>query len=188
VAEAALRPVFAYPLLAVLMGGWVFGLDAVRDRLRHRVDGRHSRAGSARLLAADRRVTLADALVVSCVTGTLIGALAAGLADIAPGDPAVGPAFLRGWLVGLGYGTVYALFGRAWGRWLIYARLPMLLGRHHPAGLLAFWEDAHRRGVLRQAGAVYQFRHAHLLDHLAGQPPAGVSAGGAGNDGGRVHI
>lgn len=28
-------------------------------------------------------------------------------------------------------------------------------------------EDAHRRHVLRQAGAVYQFRHAELQDHLA---------------------
>jgi hypothetical protein len=28
--------------------------------------------------------------------------------------------------------------------------------------------DAHQRQVLRQAGAVYQFRHAELQDHLAG--------------------
>ena len=28
-------------------------------------------------------------------------------------------------------------------------------------------EDAHRRQVLRQAGAVYQFRHADLQEHLA---------------------
>ena len=28
-------------------------------------------------------------------------------------------------------------------------------------------EDAHHRQVLRQAGAVYQFRHAELQDHLA---------------------
>ena len=27
-------------------------------------------------------------------------------------------------------------------------------------------EDAYQRGVLRQAGAVYQFRHARLQDHL----------------------
>jgi len=26
--------------------------------------------------------------------------------------------------------------------------------------------DAHQRGVLRQSGAVYQFRHARLKDHL----------------------
>jgi hypothetical protein len=28
-------------------------------------------------------------------------------------------------------------------------------------------EDAYRRGVLRQAGAVYQFRHIRLQHHLA---------------------
>ncbi|MFI6358668.1 hypothetical protein ACIBJF_40075 [Streptomyces sp. NPDC050743] len=32
---------------------------------------------------------------------------------------------------------------------------------------MAFLDDAHRRGVLRQAGAVYQFRHARLQEQLA---------------------
>jgi RecA/RadA recombinase len=35
-------------------------------------------------------------------------------------------------------------------------------------GLMAFLEDARARGVLRTVGAVYQFRHAILQDHLAG--------------------
>ncbi|MEU4668642.1 hypothetical protein AB0F91_11870 [Amycolatopsis sp. NPDC023774] len=35
--------------------------------------------------------------------------------------------------------------------------------------------DAHRRGVLRQVGAVYQFRHARLQERLA---DAGSAAGG----------
>ncbi|NNJ63866.1 MAG: hypothetical protein HKP61_23605 [Dactylosporangium sp.] len=35
----------------------------------------------------------------------------------------------------------------------------------------AFFADAHRRGVLRQVGAVWQFRHASIQDHLA-PPPA----------------
>jgi hypothetical protein len=34
---------------------------------------------------------------------------------------------------------------------------------------MAFLEDAHRRGVLRQVGAVYQFRHAKLQQYLAGR-------------------
>jgi hypothetical protein len=33
--------------------------------------------------------------------------------------------------------------------------------------LLTFLEDAYRRGVLRQSGAVYQFRHSLLQEHLA---------------------
>jgi hypothetical protein len=32
---------------------------------------------------------------------------------------------------------------------------------------MRFLADAHQRGVLRQAGAVYQFRHAELQRHLA---------------------
>lgn len=36
-----------------------------------------------------------------------------------------------------------------------------------PWALMGFLEDAHRRGVLRQFGAVYQFRHDQLQDHLA---------------------
>jgi hypothetical protein len=40
-----------------------------------------------------------------------------------------------------------------------------------PYSLLAFLEDAHRRGVLRHAGAAYQFRHARLQEYLAGLPP-----------------
>jgi hypothetical protein len=36
-----------------------------------------------------------------------------------------------------------------------------------PLRLLDFLDDAHRLGILRQAGPVYQFRHARLQDHLA---------------------
>jgi hypothetical protein len=32
---------------------------------------------------------------------------------------------------------------------------------------MTFLDDAYRRGVLRQGGAAYQFRHARLQDHLA---------------------
>jgi hypothetical protein len=37
-----------------------------------------------------------------------------------------------------------------------------------PLHLLAFLEDARRRQVLRQAGSVYQFRHAEPQDYLSG--------------------
>ncbi|QDN94689.1 hypothetical protein FNV68_54890 [Streptomyces sp. S1D4-23] len=41
--------------------------------------------------------------------------------------------------------------------------------RHRiPRNLMAFLADAHQhRGVLRQVGAVYQFRHIDLQRHLA---------------------
>ena len=39
--------------------------------------------------------------------------------------------------------------------------------RKLPWALMTFLEDAHQRGVLRQQGAVYQFRHVMLQTHLA---------------------
>lgn len=48
------------------------------------------------------------------------------------------------------------VFGRVW--LPANGRLPWALPR--------FLEDAYERGVLRRAGAVYQFRHARLQDHL----------------------
>jgi hypothetical protein len=36
-----------------------------------------------------------------------------------------------------------------------------------PLRLLSFLDDAHRLGILREAGPVYQFRHAKLQDRLA---------------------
>jgi hypothetical protein len=68
---------------------------------------------------------------------------------------------------GLGFGIGLVLRG-AWmssliphGWWGLRGKLPWQLMR--------FLDDAHKRGVLRQAGPVYQFRHAHLQDRLAQQ-------------------
>ncbi|MEU7061959.1 hypothetical protein [Streptomyces sp. NPDC046197] len=55
-----------------------------------------------------------------------------------------------------------------WG-WFLLARSWFALRGELPWRLMGFLDDAHRRGVLRQAGAVYQFRHARLQDRLAAQ-------------------
>lgn len=36
-----------------------------------------------------------------------------------------------------------------------------------PRKLMYFLDDAHRLGLLRTVGPIYQFRHAELQDHLA---------------------
>jgi hypothetical protein len=70
--------------------------------------------------------------------------------------------------VALGLGTGMAgLISRAWGSFCL-ARSWLALRGRLPWRLMRFLDDAHRRGVLRQSGAVYQFRHATLRDHLAG--------------------
>ncbi len=40
-----------------------------------------------------------------------------------------------------------------------------------PVRVMGFLADAHRRGVLRQSGATYQFRHLRLQEHLARTHP-----------------
>jgi hypothetical protein len=53
--------------------------------------------------------------------------------------------------------------------WIIYLFATYQLARQHrlPRRLMPFLDDAHRLGLLRTVGPIYQFRHADLQDHLA---------------------
>ncbi|PWK33311.1 NACHT domain-containing protein [Actinoplanes xinjiangensis] len=66
-------------------------------------------------------------------------------------------------------GTVTLLATGGWRRLLFrLTHLRLVLAGRLPLQLARFLDDAHRkRAVLRRAGAVYQFRHALLQDHLA---------------------
>jgi hypothetical protein len=66
---------------------------------------------------------------------------------------------------GLACGCVGVL-SRAWGAYAL-SRLWLALRGDQPWRLMRFLDDAHHRGVLRQSGAMYQFRHARVQDHLA---------------------
>jgi hypothetical protein len=57
-------------------------------------------------------------------------------------------------------------FRSAWSQWVILIRVWLPLTGQLPWPVHAFLTDAHHRGVLRQTGAVYQFRHARLQHHL----------------------
>ena len=63
------------------------------------------------------------------------------------------------------------------GRRIAIARVWLALRHRLPWPLMDFLADAHQRGVLRQAGAVYQFRHIELQHRLATRPsnPTDVS-------------
>lgn len=98
------------------------------------------------LLAVGLVIGLGYGITIWLVNGFIVG-LAAGLA--------------AGLTVGLGVGTL-----TAWGRWVLLARLWLPLTGRLPWAVNAFLDDAYRRGVLRQPGAVYQFRHARLRDRL----------------------
>jgi len=76
-----------------------------------------------------------------------------------------------GLLIGAVFGiaTGLAIFlSRAWGSFILTRAWLAMRGKT-PLRLMRFLADAHRRAVLRQAGAVYQFRHARLQDNLANQ-------------------
>jgi hypothetical protein len=98
----------------------------------------------------DRTVT-----IVRGLTGGLTLGLAFGLSG----------RFSGGLAVGLTAGLAVGLVGGAWGRFTLVRGWLALRG-YLPWRLLGFLDDAHRLGVLRQTGAVYQFRHALLHDHL----------------------
>lgn len=63
--------------------------------------------------------------------------------------------------------TGYVLGMTAWGQWLVFARIWLPLTGQLPWTVVAFLEDACQRGVLRQSGPYYQFRHARVQAHLA---------------------
>lgn len=72
-----------------------------------------------------------------------------------------------GLLSTLAGGLGFLLSLTAWGQWVTLARIWLPLTGRMPWRVMTFLEDAHRRGVLRQAGAFHQFRHAQLQDHFA---------------------
>ncbi|GAB3905152.1 hypothetical protein GCM10029964_099980 [Kibdelosporangium lantanae] len=118
-----------------------------------------STASPADLLRVNRTAVVIQSLVWGPALGLAVG-IVGGVLD--------GLAF--GLVVGLGLGAGVGLSLTAWGQWLVLGRLWLPLTGRMPWRVMAFLEDACRRGVLRQAGAVYQFRHARLQEHLR-QPP-----------------
>jgi hypothetical protein len=65
--------------------------------------------------------------------------------------------------------VLFAAFGMACTAWGCFSWSRVLLAAtgQLPWRTMRFLEDAHRRGVLRQSGAAYQFRHSRLRERLA---------------------
>jgi hypothetical protein len=81
-------------------------------------------------------------------------------------------------LFGITFGLTVGVAGvssRAWGSFCLL-QIWLALRGHLPWRVMRFLDDAHRRGVLRQSGAVYQFRHARLQDQLANADPTATRA------------
>ncbi|MEU0936760.1 helix-turn-helix domain-containing protein [Embleya sp. NPDC005971] len=167
VLESTLSNMLVFGLIFGTGGGLVFGLMAVLEAPLDIT----SAATPVTLLASNRAtvsrqvlvlapmLTLVIALggrVITRLLQPLLGPLGWGLSDAL---------FIAG-VGGLAGSILYAFLFTAWGQWVILTRVWLPLTGKLPWDTTAFLDDAYRRGVLRQAGAVYQFRHIRLQNHL----------------------
>ncbi|OKI12666.1 NACHT domain-containing protein [Streptomyces sp. CB03911] len=129
------------------------------------------------LLGRNRRTVFLQWFMFAPLFGVVIGVAGWPVVGLLDGDlwgVRLGwtvPDGLRfGLLTACGAGLGAGLSLTAWGQWTVFARLWLPLTGRLPRAAMAFLEDAHRRGVLRKVGAVYQFRHARIQQHFAGPP------------------
>ncbi|SDY99183.1 NACHT domain-containing protein [Amycolatopsis xylanica] len=173
VVEAAGINMITTGLIFGLAAGPVFGLATVLEAPLD-LNAVTSPAG---LVAANRTTVLRQVLLLVpllIVAIMVMGWVVVGLLQGVLGELVwtLSGGLLTGAVGGLGAGFAYAFAFTAWGQWVILARVWLPLTGKLPWAMLAFLEDAYQRGVLRQAGAVYQFRHARLQDHLSRTHPA----------------
>jgi hypothetical protein len=79
---------------------------------------------------------------------------------------------VAGLVCGAAVGIAVGIAAYAWGRWLVVVRFWLPLSGQLPWRIWAFLDDAHERGVLRQAGAAYVFRHGRIQEALAVKRPS----------------
>ena len=125
---------------------------------RGNVLGLSSAASPQAAFARQRRTGIAR--------GAILGVVSAAIAVDGFWSRGIATGVVTGVVTGVWLGVIG---GSAFSAWPYYAltRAWLALRRQLPWHLMDFLADAHRRGVLRQAGAVYQFRHIELQHRLA---------------------
>jgi len=115
---------------------------------------------------ADRTLNLTRVATIG-LTGGLTAGLVTGLTAGLPDTLAFGLAV--GLTSALAVGITFGLAAGDHHAWLAYLIATHRLARagRLPRSLMSFLDDAHRLGLLRAVGPIYQFRHAELQDHLA---------------------
>ncbi|MBW1604506.1 helix-turn-helix domain-containing protein [Streptomyces sp. JJ66] len=168
VLRGVLINMLVFSLIFGLTAGLVFGLLAAFEAPM----GVTAAATPVRLLSANRATAAHQLLVL--IPAVTLGVGLCGFLVVALFQDLLGPlvwgpgdAALLGAVGGLGGASSYVLVFTAWGQWLTLSRVWLPLTGRLPWNTVAFLEDAYRRGVLRQTGAVYQFRHIRLQRHLA---------------------
>lgn len=161
-------------LAGIVVGVAAVGASAVVADVSESVESDLTGAASPdTVLRRDRTTFIASGLGLGGALGFAIG-LVQSLAHSPAGRPN-GPAYgaqigaTTFIIVGLVFGFVQA----TWGPFAV-SRCYLAASGRLPWRLMTFLHDAHaNRGVLRQVGAVYQFRHIELQRRLAGPPPPG---------------
>ncbi|PSM44361.1 hypothetical protein C6Y14_04785 [Streptomyces dioscori] len=159
----AVGPFAAFGVLIGAIGGCASGvyraLNTPSDTMRA--------AGPRSTLRTDRDATLAR----SAIAALLTGGVCLVLISVMPPGGTLGTMHTEVWVQ---VGTS-SLALSAWGR-LAPARIWLALTGRAPWRLMAFLEEAHRRGVLRRSGAHYEFCHLRLQQSLAAAPTPVVGA------------
>jgi hypothetical protein len=145
-----LLPLAVLPFAALLM--LVFGLGGAPADLT-------AAAGPSTLLKRDRSTF--GSLVLTFMT---IGGALGLIGGVLTGDGAA--ALVGFFLSAIPVGLLCGLFGTVWPTFGI-VRFWLALSAKLPWRLMRFLADAHQRGVLRQFGGSYQFRHLELQRRLA---------------------
>jgi len=156
-----------FGLVAGLLAGLAFGLIGTFTTFIPDADNVDASAATdpLTLLRSDRR-----RVIMTWLAAGLAGGLIAGLIGQITQSRGFATWLAAGLVGGTTAGLVEGVIASAWGCFAGVAR-PWWCGSGRlPWRLMTFLADAHRRGVLRQAGAVYQFRHALLRDRLATSP------------------
>ncbi|SDP34576.1 NACHT domain-containing protein [Streptomyces sp. cf386] len=190
--QSLLSGTASYPVSTMLTFSCAFGLAV---GIAHGLSGKPADltapTGPVTLLEQDRRIFARVWLAVGLAVGAAFllcygveyvvhDGLAYGLGRGTTDGRAISmtPAHIldRGLAYGLTVGLAAALSQNAWWYYTL-TRHHLATRRHLPRDLTAFLTDAHEhRGVLRQTGAVHQFRHIDLQHHLAA-PEASQESG-----------
>ncbi|MEV7028221.1 XRE family transcriptional regulator, partial [Kitasatospora sp. NPDC093558] len=167
VIEGTLINMLVYGLIFGSAAGVVFGLTSMLEAPLDTAS-----AATPVALLTSNRTTVSRQVLVLVPAFTLAIALGGRLIVVLLSGPLgvlnwpLADGLYIGAIGGIGGTLAYALGFTAWGQWIVLTRVWLPLTGRLPWNVAAFLDDAYRRGVLRQTGAVYQFRHLRLQYHL----------------------
>ncbi len=156
-------------IVATIVAGAGLGVMALASALSIRQASDQTIAPLSLFVAASPQAVAAS----DRATGRIVGAVAGVVAAVLAGDlfwamavAGTGGVILAGVMAGAIAGVISSLVLTSWAFYGI-ARTWLALRHRLPWSVMDFLDDAHRRGVLRRAGQVYQFRHIELQHRLA---------------------